>query len=573
MVPTPGCPARLPQGGLLRIAFRRRRVLPALLAVLLLAPGAASAGESPASEPQAEAPAQTQPAAPPEGNPPPAAGQQPAANESNPPAPPEGSSAPAAAQAPPAHPLTLAELPLLVEEQRRQIHELEAVIVKQKEEMAKQKGDLSEQARKIEEMQQQLLSLLRRLDELQGELTAAQSAQGQIQERIQRVEQSAEKVPELPPDVVSAGDFPGSIRIPGTDAAVKFGGRIRFAAVFTLAPLGSDNSFITNSIPVDEPTSPGEGKRVNFNANTSRFNFELRTPTGVGQMRAFIEGDFAGTDNGFRLRHAYAQFRGFLFGQTWSTFADPKNDPEDLDFEGINSEVNVRQPQIRYRWLLPKNFRLEAAAENPVVSLSGGDSVNTIPDLIAAVSWDFLSIGHIQVAALYRDIRGVPSDFPDRLDHARGYGARLSGVVPFRRWNLTDRFIFQVTAGRGIARYINDLNSLGGQDGVFDPATNELEALRVYGWYLDYEHMWKHWEFGKDMKLRSSLIWGYVVENNVDSQPADAYYRTNRFIANLVFSPIRRIDMGIEYLYGTRENKNQASDSSDQVQFVAIFRF
>jgi len=33
-------------------------------------------------------------------------------------------------------------------------------------------------------------------------------------------------VPELPPNVVSAGDFPGSIRIPGTDAALKLGARI-----------------------------------------------------------------------------------------------------------------------------------------------------------------------------------------------------------------------------------------------------------------------------------------------------------------------------------------------------------
>ncbi len=466
------------------------------------------------------------------------------------------------------------ELQKLVEEQRKQIEDLAAVIQKQREEISEQKGDLSDQEKKIADLEQQLLSLLRRLDELQDELSSTQTQTTQaLEERLKRVEQSSDKTPELPPDVVSAGDFPGSIRIPGTDAAVKFGGRIRFAGVFTLAPLGSSNSFITNSIPVDVPTPPGEGKRTDFNANTSRFNFELRTPTGVGQMRAFIEGDFTGPGNSFRLRHAYAQFRGFLFGQTWSTFGDPKNDPEDLDFEGINAEVNVRQPQVRYRWIFKKGPRIEVSAENPDVSLTGGDAIDTLPDLVARATWDFLQTGHVQLAAVYRDIRGTSTAFPDELERTHGYGASLSGIIPFRYWSLTDRFVFQFNAGVGIAHYINDLNSLGGQDGVFNPTTNELDPLRVYAWYLDYEHMWKRFGFGKAMNLRSSFIWGYVTVDNLDFQPDDAYYKTNRFTVNIVFSPISRIDMGVEYLTGSRENKNHDKGRSDQVQFVGIFRF
>ncbi len=492
---------------------------------------------------------------------------------SNPKAAPEGSPPPAAEPAS-ATSLTVEQLQKLVEEQRKQIEDLVETIQKQREEMSRQKGDLSDQEKKIADLEQQLLSLLRRLDELQGELSSTQTQTTQaLEERLKRVEQSSDKTPELPPDVVSAGDFPGSIRIPGTDAAVKFGGRIRTAAVFTLAPLGSSDSFITNSIPVDEPTPPGEGKRTDFNANTSRFNFELRTPTGVGQMRAFIEGDFTGPDNSFHLRHAYAQFRGFLFGQTWSTFSDPKNDPEDLDFEGINASVNVRQPQVRYRWLFKKGASVEVSAENPDVSLTGGDAIDLVPDLVARAAWDFLETGHVQIAAVYREIRGTSTALPDELERTHGYGASLSGVIPFRYWGLTDRFVFQFNAGMGIAHYINDLNSLGGQDGVFNPTTNELEPLRVYAWYLDYEHMWKRFGFGKAMNLRTSLIWGYVTVDNLDFQPDDAYYKTNRFTANIVFSPIPRIDMGIEYLTGTRENKNHDKGRSDQVQFVGIFRF
>src|SRR5215510_4811211 len=91
-----------------------------------------------------------------------------------------------------------------------------------------------------------------------------------LEERIRKVEAATKKSPELPPDIVSAGDFPGSIRIPGSDAAIKFGGRIRTAVVLTLDPLGTDDRFLTNSIPVGTPPTTGEARRTNISARASR---------------------------------------------------------------------------------------------------------------------------------------------------------------------------------------------------------------------------------------------------------------------------------------------------------------
>ena len=150
-------------------------------------------------------------------------------------------------------------------------------------------------------------------------------------------------------------------------------------------------------------------------------------------------------------------------------------------------------------------------------------------------------------------------------------------MVPFHYFKLNDRFIFQLNIGEGNARYINDLNSLGGQgegqDAVFDPVTGDLKALPAAGLYFDYEHQWKEWERAKTMKLRSSLIWSFVAVNNLDFQPGDAYRRTNRYSANLVFSPTPRIDCGVEYIYGTRTNLDGLTGRASQVQFVGIFRF
>ena len=494
-----------------------------------------------------------------------------------------------AAKKKPAKP-TVAELSALLAEQRALIANQQAEIAAQQTKIAEQEAKvqaqdavIEEQKVKLAEMEQKLLQLTARFEELEQQIPAVQEREA-LAERLRRVEETAQKVPELAETAVSAGEFPGSIRIPGTDAAIKFGGRIRTAGVFTLSPLGSDDRFLTNSIPVG-PVEPGEeaagkGKRTTFSANTSRFNFEMRTPTGVGQMRAFLEGDFYGSTGtesrtAFRLRHAFAQFRGALVGQTWSTFSDPAADHQDLDFEGINGENVIRQPQFRYTWKVQDNYTLAAAAETPEVSLTGGQGVNLVPDLIGRAVWKFKEIGHLQTAIVLRQIRGEFTDEQGNVisDSDGAFGATVSGVFPFRYFGLTDRFIFQLTSGRGIARYINDLNSLGGQDAVFDTDTGKLEPLPAVGYYLDYEHEWKEWETTRTMNLRSSFIWSFVTVTNRSFQPGNAYHQTNRFSANVVFSPIDRIDVGVEYIYGTRENFDGQRGSANQFQIVGIFRF
>ena len=108
---------------------------------------------------------------------------------------------------------------------------------------------------------------------------------------------------------------------------------------------------------------------------------------------------------------------------------------------------------------------------------------------------------------------------------------------------------FQFNGGHGVGRYINDLSSLGGQDGAFDPVTGDFEVLPAFGWFLDYEHMWKRWQRVRDMNLRSSIIWSYVNVNNASFQADDSYHRTQRLGVNLIFSPIKRIDAEVQYIW------------------------
>ena len=450
-------------------------------------------------------------------------------------------------------------------EQRARLDSLGAVTDSQTVQLTAQQASLVKLEADLAEMKKRL-----EMVESQANLPVWEDS---LEKRLKLIEEATKKSPELPPDIVSAGDFPGSIRIPGSDAAVKFGGRIRTALVLTLDPLGTDDRFLTNSIPVGTTTS-GEDMRTNISSRASRFNVEFRTPAGKEELRAFIEGDFAGTVENlslFRMRHAYAQYRGFIAGQTWSTFSDQNTQVEDLDFEGISSENVIRQPLLRYWWATENGNRLAVAIEQPSASIAGASAVNLVPDLILRGYFTGRHNAHVQIAGVMRQIRGESPTGLVRSDW--GGGGTFSGQFPFQLGKLTDRVIFQVNAGKGIARYINDLNSAGGQDAVFDTTTNTLQALSAIGWYVAYEHSWKEWKAMETMNLRSTVLWSIVLVDNAAFQPPDAYYKTNRLATNLVFSPSRRVDVGLEYIWGNRTNKDRQSASANQVQTVALFRF
>ncbi|MCU0294010.1 MAG: DcaP family trimeric outer membrane transporter, partial [Thermoanaerobaculaceae bacterium] len=273
----------------------------------------------------------------------------------------------------------------LIEQQRKQIEAQEKLLKAQQEQ--------------LEAMRQTMESLNRRLQELEareGETATAKD----LAERLAKVESSVQERPELPPEVVSAGNFPGSFRIPGSDAAIKIGGMVWTSLIQTMDALGSDDRFLTYSIPVEGTAEAGKGSRLSLWAGPSRFNFDVRTPTAVGQMRAFIEGDFAGDGKTFRLRHAYGQFRDLIIGHTWSTFSDPDADHWDIDLEGVNAENVQRQAQIRWRRTLREGLRLSLAIEYPTASITGGQAINQVPDLVGKLVWQLPRNGHLQTSAV-----------------------------------------------------------------------------------------------------------------------------------------------------------------------------
>ena len=488
---------------------------------------------------------------------------------SEPPA--EQSAAAADVSAAPARtPTTVQELAQLVEAQR-------LLIAEQAERLAAQEKRLAELEKAVAEASGLALSTHNEVNELQEQALDPTVAKA-VEARIAEVEQTIQRVPEMAVENIR-GEFPGSFKIPGTDAAMRIGGRVRMSYINSFDAIGSDDRFITSSIPMEGSEEAGKTSRVEFSVIPSRLIFDLRTPTGVGYMRAYIEGDFAATTDGFRLRHAFGQWDRWLLGQAWSTFADPEAEPDGIDFEGLNAITMARQPQIRWTREFGEHLSLALALEEANPELTGAEGVNQVPDLVIRGRWDperppfkfgFLMEGsHIQAALLVRQLRGeVDSETGGSVETltTTGFGFNLSGVAPSLWAPDRDRWRWAWNAGRGMGRYISDLNSLGGQDAVYDPENGELVALEVASSYLAYEHWWTE-------RTRSTLTAGFVWVDNLDFQEPDALKRTERFSLNLAWSPIHRLDLVMEYLWGRRYNFDGQSGAAGQLQLGGTFRF
>jgi archaellum component FlaC len=462
-----------------------------------------------------------------------------------------------------------------LEKAEKQIRALDAQIARQQELLAKQEEAIRALDARIKDLESANKLSLDRLAVVESQKKADLSPA--LEERLNKLEAEVRKLPEAE-DVVSVGEFPGSFRIPGSDAALKIGGQVRVTAVFSLDAIGTDDRFVTSSIPVEGSEAAGKGARTTLSAAASRFNLDFRTPTGVGAMRAFIEVGFSGTQEPTlaNLRHAFGQWDHFILGQTWSTFADPEAEPFGIDNEGLNAISLFRQPQIRYSTPLWDTYTFAAALENPAPDVTNASGVSQVPDFIVRLRWDpakgkanlplLGQVGHVQAALLLRQIRAESDLNPNQVVVKSGYGLGVSGRLRTGWWNALDEGTFSVYLGKGIGRYITDLRTLGGQDAYFDVNTGEMTALGVTAAYVGYEHAWSK-------VLRSTLTFGWVWVDVIGAQPNDALKETRRFSLNFAWTPIPRLDLVAEILSGNRVNKDLQQGSATQIQLGSRFRF
>ncbi len=480
-------------------------------------------------------------------------------------------------RAPPAA-VSLSDLLDMLNKQQSQLDDQKQQLVEQQNliatlqgqatiELTEEKDKNAKQARQIEEQRQSMASMQTQIDQINQKKSEEMSAEEvALRSRLETLESSIQASQDAASTTFDEDSFPNSTMIPGTNAAMRMGGFVKMNLVETFDPLGSLDRFVAGSIPVPQQTTT---PRTSMTVSQSRLNWDLRDKTKYGTMRAYVEGDFAGDGDTFRLRHAYGQFKDMLAGKTWSVFQDIDAAPEELDFEGINGAINVRQPQIRYFPNIGQDWDLMFSLEDPNPEVTGGIATSQWPDLVASARRTLSDRWHIRSAVVLRQITAIWADdiTGETESQVQGFGVSLSGKTATQFWNTTgsDNFLFQLNVGRGIGRYINDLNTIGGEDAVFD-TNGKLKTLPVIAGYVAYQHWWRE-------SSRSTLNLSWVDVDNRSFEDDNAYHKTFRGAVNYIWSPTSRIDLGGEIIYGSRENKNNDKANAFQIQISSKYRF
>jgi len=357
---------------------------------------------------------------------------------------------------------------------------------------------------------------------------------------------------------LAEGILPGRIKIPGTRASLRFSGYAKVDFIQDLDPIDNEFQFQVNSIPVEGSADSKLGGRTTLSAKEMRFNLDLLAETSSGEAHAFLEGDFFGDGTSFRLRHGFGEWRGWLGGQTWTTFMDIAIRPHTLDSEGPDSEIFLRQPMIRYTGKPSDTLEWAVAVEDPDSQVSvpaaiSGEGRSEFPDIPGYVRFE-PDWGSVQLAGIVRQLRYVGES--GNIDEtALGYGLNLSGRTKVGK---RDAIMGQIGVGRGIGRYVNSFAGTD-SDAALTPAGN-LEALPVSAAVVAFDHYWSE-------RLRSTVSLSYAEIDNDPSQPDSAIHKTQSPHANLVWHASDLVMFGGEVMWGRRTNKNGDRGEAWRVQF------
>jgi hypothetical protein len=452
------------------------------------------------------------------------------------------------------------------------------------------------ESKDIEALEQQLQMLMQEIQDLKArqaeqdqnldwQLEKLEAQEQQIESQQEQLETQQEVVDEAitaaPAQAVTGGQNPGSIKMPGTDTSFKIGGYVK-ADLFYDVNADTGDSFNTTSIPPDG--APEKEGSFRAHARQTRLNVTTWTPTDIGEVKTFIEGDFLGTTGAnevfsnslrFRLRHAYGQIRtdtyDVLFGQTWTAFMPLTSYPDTVDFFGPTGMPFIRQGQARFSYKGIENIRVEFSVENSELNARDDNGnfigselgglqfgIDKIPDFVGAVEYN-KDGWHFKGAAVGRLLStdkegGAPDD-----DSEFGYGLFAGAVIPTFG---DDSLQLNFTYGDGVGRYL--INGFA-QDALIDSTTGDIETIEQYGVAVGYTHVWSD-------TLYSNLVYGR--EEFLDTFSGGDFEVLQSIHVNTWWQPADNLRFGLEYIYGMAEFDDSSFDNSaSRIQFGAQYFF
>ena len=334
--------------------------------------------------------------------------------------------------------------------------------------------------------------------------------------------------------------------------------------------LNNSTYFIPANISV--PGVPGNGAKLHYSvATTNLFMHFVGMPGSDDRFSAYVNANFTGTGNTPKLQYAYVMYRGLTAGYSTSLFTDVNAAPPTIDQEGPNGMTFVRTYMLSYR----KNwdnigFGISAEMPNPNPTFNNyTHAVNQrIPDIPAYVQVMWGDYGsRIRLSGLLRNMtyRQYALEGMDAKNKTQmGYGVQLSGNISLD--NIVT-FYYQGTYGNGITSYFQDGSGQNLDMFPNQKALNELVTPEAWGGYVGMQ-------INITERVFASATYSQVRVLSKDGFYQPDYYKGSQYLAVNMFCRVKSNMMfGIEYLWGKRQNMDNASNTANRIQTVARFNF
>lgn len=395
--------------------------------------------------------------------------------------------------------------------------------------------------------QQQIQELRQEVEALKSLIQQQQQVQQQQQTQIAQVQQAK---PAAPVSALSSLKSKS-----GADVSIY--GSIRGDANYIID--GADDDFNAT-----HKTGANNVKdKLRATPKVTRFGLDFNTPMGDNKVGGKIEVDFASGDNSksenLRIRHAYLTLNNWLFGQTTSNFLS-NHAPEMIDFATNIGGGTARVPQVRY------NYKLAPATELFVSAEEGNSSAGTVststpvtyraPVLTAKVTQGFADgKGLASARALVEHYKAEAAN-----DDKTGWGAALG----------TNYQVAEPLKVSADVSYVKgNSNYLYGNNTAFVVDGNSIEQNETIGVQVGATYKFSP-------QLRSTLAYGALFADDGTDYArlnADANEKVQQAWINFIYSPVKPVDLGIEYINGERETFKGQKFSDDRVGFMARYSF
>lgn len=306
-------------------------------------------------------------------------------------------------------------------------------------------------------------------------------------------------------------------------------------------------------------------------AKTTRIGLDFKTNVNGAEVGGKLESDFAGSSDSFRIRHAYLTYENWLIGQTQSNFLS-NHAPFMIDFSTNVGGGTTRTPMVRYGFDLTPATQLFLAAEKPKSTAvhsklnAEGKEVSvehiksSTPTLTAKLAHNFDdNKGNASARALVEV-------YKDEDINKRKTGWGLAAGTTYQVLDPL-KATLDVSYTKGVNGILYGTNANAAFVQVEDDRRIEQNEIWAVQTGLTYSIL---------PNLKTSLGYGALFADK-DSDYAKFNEEANKEVQqawlNLVYSPVKPLEFGIEYVNGERKTFNNEKFKDNRIGLMSKYSF